>query len=288
MDILSGADAVEAFQKAFTEAHGVEVSEWTPDEFRNQTRLNSHQSAFAERFSQGAPTAWDDLLFLQPLAEEYLSHHLRGEEIGQGDNRTALEAVQAANLLHFGIRTWMEKYGISASWVHAVAFTTLRACALSQSSSSDPPSTLLHNTFPTLVIDGDNIELGQSSFTATPWSAVVVCPDLGPQVWDTLTESQSTFKQRLIDAYTQELNDQLSRVDNPTLAEDLKVKLHWIDMTIDRYAGRMSTKATATKHGRSRPGVDKAVEAVRSVLGFEELPPDWGATSPKRWRLHAT
>jgi hypothetical protein len=278
---------VDAFQKAFTEAHDAEISEWTPGEFQMQTRLNAHQSVFAERFSQRAPTAWDDLLFLQQLAEKYLAHHLRGA-IGQGDNRTALEAVQAANLLHFGIRTWMEKYGISTSWVHAVAFTTLRACALSQFFSSDPPSTLLHNTFPTLVIDGDNIELGQSSFTATPRSTVVVCPDLGPQEWDTLTESQSMFKQRLIDAYTQELNDQLSRVDYPTLAEDLKVKLHWIDMTIDRYAGRMSTKATATKHGRSRPGVDKAVEAVRSVLGFEELPPDWGATSPKRWRLHAT
>lgn len=286
MNILSGADAVDAFQKAFTEARNVEISDWTPGEFQTQTKFIAHQSAFAERFSQRAPTAWDDLLFLQPLAGKLLRHRL--QEAKEGDNRATLASLEAAEALHDGIHRWMGKYGISTSWVHALAFTTICAVALSTFFSDDPPSTLLHNTFPTVVIDGDTIKLGQSSFTATPWSTVMVCADLGAQEWDSLSESRAMFRKRLIDAFTRELDDQLSRVDQPALAEDIKVKLHWIDVTIDRYAGHMSTKATAAKHGMSRPGVDKAVEAVRVVLGFKKLPQDWGATSPKRWRLHAT
>ncbi len=287
MEILSGTESVEELQKLFTEAFNTESSEQTPEEFRSQARLNAHQAKFAERFAHQAPTAWKDLLFLKPVAVSWVAHQLRNA-IRTGDDQDAAEATDARSLLHLGINTWMRKYGIHTPWVYAMAFTTIRVAALSEFFSVDSPTTLLHNTFPTVTVKDGNVELGQSSFDATPTSTVIVCADLGMQEWDTLRESEPSFRNRMINAFTNKLNAQLGRVDHPLLAQDLEVKQHWIDMTIDRYAGHMSERATATKHNMSRPGVGNAVEATRMLLGFPELPPDWGATSPKPWRLHAT
>lgn len=282
MDILSGDDAVEAFQKRFSEAHRREVADWDPSELKEQTRLNAHQSAFAEHFAQCAPGAWEDLAFLQPLADIWLGHKWQ-LAVGTGTKDTPLKLADVSTLLNLGIQNWAQKYMISTTWVYATALVTLRAMSSSQVFSVERPTTLLHNTFSTMAISGETVELGQSSFTHVPYSTVIVCPDLGLQEWDTLTESRAQFRKRMIEAFTQELDDQLSRVDNPLLPEDLEVKWHWIDMTIERYAGGKSERATAKKHGVSRTAVGKAVEATRLALGFPQLPSDWGVTPIKKW-----
>lgn len=287
MDILSGAGSVEEFQKAFTEAFNDETSDLTPEEFRAQVRLSVHQRVFAEQFAQQAPTAWKDLLFLKEIAVRGLTFHIR-RAISKGEKGDELEVTEAQRLLHLGIVAWMRKYGTTAPWVHAMAFVTVRAAALTEFFNTDPPATLLHNAFPTVVIENGNVALGQSSFGQTPMSSVIVCADLGMQEWDTLGESQTAFRNRMVESFTKELDAQLGRVDSPLLAKDLEAKRHWIDMTIDRYAGHLSERATAEKHNVSRPAVSKAVEATRKLLGFAELSPEWAATRPRPWRLHVT
>lgn len=237
---------------------------------------------FAEHFAQCAPGAWEDLAFLQPLANIWL-HHRFHAAVGTGTSDSPRKLAEVTTLINVGIRTWAEKYMVSTPWVHAIALVTLRAMSFSQVFSVDRPTTLLHNTFPTLVVVGDMVELDQSSFTSTPYSTVTVGPDLGLQEWNTLTETRAQFRRRMIDAFTRELDHQLSQVDSPLLAEDLEVKWHWIDMTIERYAGGKSERATAKKYGVSRTAVGKAVEAVRLALGFSELPSEWGATPIKKW-----
>jgi hypothetical protein len=287
MDIMPGKDAIEAFQREFSEAAELESAEWTPQEFKLNTQINTYQAAFAEHFAQHAPQAWNDLKFLRPLAEFWFAHRFR-QLTGSGSPSDAIDALTNDKLLQAGIRQWASKYGIDVSWVHTLALITVRAFAYSVPFAYPEPVTLLYNTFPTLTVEENQVELGQSTFSVIPHSSVIVCADQGQQEWNTLVESKAQFRRRAIDAYTDELDLQLSRVDAPLVAEDLEAKWHWVDITIDRYAGHMPIRALAHAHNMSRPGVAKAIESVRKILGLERLPESWGATKPEQWELHAT
>lgn len=287
MDILSGSGAVEAFQKTITDALQREQSEWSPTEFKDQTRLNAHQSAFAEHFAIRAPGAWQDLLSLKPIAIEGFAREWRVAMEGPTPE-DVLRAGQDRALLNAAVTVWSEKYKIDTSWVQMIAIVTLRALALHEIFSVAQPSTLLFNEFPTLTIRDGNVELGEASFTIAPYSSVVVCADQGLQEWDTLKETKAQFRKRVVDSFTQELDEQLSRAVDALIPEDLEVHWHHIDISIERYAGAQSIRALATKYKMSRPGVSKAIEKTRVDLGLEKLPETWGATPIRKWELHAT
>lgn len=287
MDIMPGRDAIEAFQTEFSEAAKLESADWTPQEFKLNTRINAYQAAFAEHFAHRAPGAWNDLKFLSPLAGYWFAYRFR-QLTGVENPSDTIDALTNDKLLHVGIRRWASKYGIDVPWVHTVALITLRAFAFSAPFAYPEPETLLYNTFPTLMVEHGQVELGQSTFSVTPHSSVIVCADQGQQGWNTLVESRAQFRRRIVAAFSKEVDAQLSRVDAPLVAEDLEAKWHWVDITIDRYAGHMPIRALAGAHNMSRPGIAKAIESVRNLLGFEKLPELWGATKPEQWKLHAT
>lgn len=282
MDILSGSGAVDEFQRAFTEAAELEASEWTPSEFRQQTQLNAFQEAFAKRFADCAPSAWADLCFMEPIAIQWMAARFKSST-GESNIEASIEAAKLDRLLHFGILAWARKYGVDTPWLHVMALATLRGLAFTKPFDYPQPTTLLHNEFPSMEVVDGMVELGTSRLSVTPWSSIIVCADQGIQEWRTLDESKAQFRKRVLEAFTKELDAQLSRVENPLLSADIDVKWHWVDWTIQRYAGHRSIRAVATSNNVSRPAVTKAIEAIRLILGLEKLPETWGETPPAKW-----
>jgi hypothetical protein len=280
MDILSGREALEAFEREFTEDLKRDQAEWTPGEYRGYVRLTARQAAFAEQFSERAPDAWVKLKGLTGAAFRWLNAEIEIKTGNQASDSVMRRTV-AARELNASLHAWASDHGIDVPWVHFISLMTVRAFALHAAFQLESPKSLLFNVYPFLIIDNDQAELGHTTISERYQSVITVSADQGMQQWNTLEETRGKFKKRVLAAYEAALDAQLDAVEDVVVAADSEVHWHWIGWTIERYAGKKSIRAIHNASGTSRPGVSKAIENTRVELGFAKLPEDWGATATK-------
>lgn len=280
MDILSGREALEAFEREFTEDLKRDQAEWSPSEYRGHVRLSTHQAAFAERFSTKAPDAWSKLQGMTNIVVRWLNADFSIKR-GEGTAENATERAFWARALNMALRSWAKDHGIDVPWIHFISLMTVRAFGYHHAMKHDPPASLLFNVYPFLTLEKGMVELGHATLTERHTSILAVNADQGLLEWDTIAETKAQFKKRALAAYEAALDAQLDAVDDLVTGADIEVHWHWIDWTIERYAGKKSIRSIATSAGTSRPAVSKAIEKTRSELGLEKLPESWGATTTR-------
>jgi hypothetical protein len=245
--------------------HALGFSPFENVQFSNTADFNAHIAfmryvdAFCDMFSTRAPSAWEDLLRLQEIAEAIIFN-----PITQG--LTKPDEQLAHNLLTTSIEAWAGRLNINASWVVGVARLTLFTNSVARLLSLPPVTTFdyKHKPFAAFSDDG-TVELGWDVLTLDPMAEMVSEFNLGVQSWDPLAETLSNFKKRMhaeLDAliHSQGL-DQEKLVDPVT-------NLFWIESFIDVRVLGQSVRKTASSHHVSRPAVDKAVEQVTRILRF--------------------
>ncbi len=253
------------------EHHTLESSPFENLQFSNAADFNEYfcfmryVDAFCDMFSKRAPSAWEDLLQLQEIADVICSSGAQG--LTETDER------RIRDLLTISIEAWADRLTINAPWLIGVARLTLFAKSVARLLSLPPVTTLDYRHKPFAVFSDDGtVSVGWDVMTLNPTAKIVTELNLGVQSWEPLAETPSKFKQRMhaeLDALIQS-----QKLDQEKLA-DTVTNLFWIEAFIDVRVLGQSVRKTAGSHHVSRPAIDNAVEKAARILRF---PP---ATSTK-------